>query len=71
MLFTTHDTNLLRCGKLRRDEIWFSEKNHEGETHIYPLSDFKTRSADNLEKGYLQGRFGAIPFMGAVEDLLG
>lgn len=70
LVFTTHDTNLLSCGKLRRDEIWFAEKSREGETHIYPLSDFKTRNTDNLEKGYLQGRFGALPFMGTLEDML-
>lgn len=69
LVFTTHDTNLLNCGQLRRDEIWFAEKNRVGETHLYPLSDFKTRSTDNLEKGYLQGRFGALPFMGALDDM--
>ncbi|WP_287189346.1 ATP-binding protein [Paraburkholderia sp.] len=68
-IFTTHDTNLLSSGFLRRDEIWFAEKGHFGETHVYPLSDFHTRSSDNLERGYLQGRFGAIPFFGDVNSL--
>lgn len=69
-VFSTHDTNLLSRDLLRRDEIWFAEKDREGATTIYPLSDFKTRKADNIEKGYLQGRFGAIPFMGDIGNLL-
>lgn len=70
-IFSTHDTNLLSRELLRRDEIWFAEKNEDGETSIYPLSDFKIRKSDNVERGYLQGRFGAIPFMGDVDLLLG
>jgi uncharacterized protein len=69
-LFSTHDTNLLSRELLRRDEIWFSEKDLEGATIVYPLSDFKTRKSDNIEKGYLQGRFGAIPFLGDIAHLL-
>lgn len=69
LIFTTHDTNLLCANVLRRDEIWFTEKNNEGATHLYPLTDIKTRNTDNLEKGYLQGRFGGIPFLGKLEDL--
>jgi|SRR5580693_6769523 AAA15 family ATPase/GTPase len=60
----THDTNLLRSPFLRRDEVWFTEKDAEGATHLYPLTDFRTRKGDNLERGYLQGRYGAIPFAG-------
>lgn len=69
-IFSTHDTNLLSRELLRRDEIWFAEKSDEGATSIYPLSDFKIRKNDNVERGYLQGRFGAIPFMGDVGLLL-
>ena len=68
---TTHDTNNLCSGLLRRDQIWFAEKGHSGSTHLYPLTDISTRNTDNLEKGYLQGRFGAVPYLGRVEDLLG
>lgn len=64
LLFTTHDTNLLSGGLLRRDQIWFAEKDPHGATHIYSLSDIRVRSDDNLERGYLKGRFGAIPFVG-------
>lgn len=67
LIFNTHDTNLLRNNVLRRDQIWFTEKASDGATHLYPLSDFKTRSGENLESGYLQGRFGAIPFIGGTE----
>lgn len=69
LIFTTHDTNLLCANVLRRDEIWFTEKNNEGATHLYPLTNINTRKTDNLEKGYLQGRFGGIPFLGKLEDL--
>ncbi len=64
LIFTTHDTNLLSGGLLRRDQIWFSEKDPRGASHIYALSDIKVRANDNLERGYLMGRFGAVPFVG-------
>ena len=63
LIFNTHDTNLLSASVLRRDQIWFTEKDSEGATHLYPLSDFKPRKNENLERGYLQGRYGAIPFL--------
>ena len=61
LIATLHDTNLLKSELLRRDQIWFVEKSSEGSTEIYPLSDFRTRKGDNLELGYLQGRYGAVP----------
>ncbi|OAN47840.1 AAA family ATPase [Magnetospirillum moscoviense] len=67
---TTHDTNLLRAPFLRRDQVWFTEKDEGGATHLYPLSDFRTRTGDNFEKGYLKGRFGAIPYAGDARSLL-
>jgi hypothetical protein len=70
LITTTHDTNLLHCNLLRRDQIWFTEKDNEGATHLYPLTDIRTRKGDNIEKGYLQGRFGAIPFAGRPIDSL-
>jgi hypothetical protein len=70
VVFTTHDTNLLgtTVGKppLRRDQIWFTEKDNTGATKLYPLTDYKPRKAENLERGYLQGRYGAIPFLGDI-----
>jgi AAA15 family ATPase/GTPase len=62
-IFTTHDTNLLDLGLLRRDQIWFTQKDKEGATELYPLSDFQPRTSQNIEAGYLGGRFGAIPFL--------
>jgi AAA15 family ATPase/GTPase len=70
LLATTHDTNLLRSAHLRRDQIWLTEKDAEGATHLYPLTDFRTRKGDNLARGYLQGRYGAIPFSGSPSDIL-
>ena len=67
LIFTTHDTNLLgtMLGEpaLRRDQVWLTEKNPEGATELYPLTNYKPRKAENIERGYLQGRYGAIPFV--------
>lgn len=70
LIATTHDTTLLCMKLLRRDQIWFTEKDASGATSLYPLTDMKTRQTDNLEKGYLEGRFGAIPFLGDLKQLL-
>jgi len=67
IIFTTHDTNILDKASLRRDQIWFTEKDAEGGTHLYPLTDFKPRKNENLERGYLQGRYGAVPFIGSTD----
>ena len=69
LLATTHDTNLLKSNHLRRDQVWFVEKDQRGATVVFPLTDITTRKGDNIEKGYLQGRYGAIPFAGTVEEL--
>ena len=58
---TTHDTNLMNSPILRRDQIWFAEKDDGGATRIYPLTDIRTRKGDNIERGYLQDRYGATP----------
>ncbi len=63
LIFNTHDTNLLSAGVLRRDQIWFTEKEQDGSSRLYPLTDFKPRTHESLENGYLQGRYGAIPFL--------
>jgi len=63
LIFNTHDTNLLDADVLRRDQVWFTEKDRCGATHLYPLTDFKPRREANLERGYLQGRYGAVPFL--------
>jgi AAA15 family ATPase/GTPase len=71
LIFTTHDTNLLgnTTGEpaLRRDQVWFTEKDSTGATTLYPLTNYKPRNVENLERGYLQGRYGAIPFLGGLK----
>ena len=68
-IFTTHDTNLLDLTLLRRDEIWFADKDTGGASHLYSLAEFKPRIDLKIEKGYLNGRFGAIPFIGDIHRL--
>ncbi len=70
LLFTTHESTLLDLDLLRRDGIWFAEKDAEGGSHLYSLSDFKVRKDLRIDKGYLQGRFGAIPFLGGIDHLI-
>ncbi len=67
LIFTTHSTELLGTGILRRDQIWFTEKDENGATKLYPMSDFKPRKNENLQRGYLQGRYGATPFIRASD----
>lgn len=65
LIFTTHDAMLLDLNFFRRDQIWFAEKNDETcATELYSLASFSPRKGENVRKGYLQGRFGAIPFIG-------
>ena len=65
LIFTTHDTGLLDLKLLRRDQIWFAEKDEKSmQTDIYALTEFSPRKEENIAKGYLQGRYGAIPFIG-------
>jgi len=69
LIVTTHESNLLDQDLLRRDEIWFAEKDSTSATRLYSLSEFKLRSDLEIRKHYLQGRFGAIPFLGNLERL--
>lgn len=62
LLFSTHDTSLLDRALFRRDQIWFTEKDQDQATRLYPLSDFSPRETEAWEKGYLIGRYGAVPF---------
>ena len=65
LIFTTHDTGLLDLKLLRRDQIWFAEKDEKTmQTDIYALTEFSQRKEENIARGYLQGRYGAIPFIG-------
>jgi hypothetical protein len=65
LLFSSHDVSMLSnvygSPLLDRDQLWFTEKDREGATNLYPLADFKPRKGENLERGYLSGRYGAVP----------
>lgn len=64
LICNTHDTNLLNLDIFRRDEIWFTERNNAtASTEMYALSDFSPRKDENIEKAYLLGRYGGIPFI--------
>ncbi len=68
LIFTTHDTELLNMELLRKDQIYFVDKNHEeGTSELYSISDFGTRTAENIRKGYLLGKYGAIPELNIEE----
>jgi uncharacterized protein len=70
LVFCTHDVGLLSHGGLRRDQVWFAEKSAKGASALTPLSDFENvRKDTQIEDGYIQGRFGAIPFLGGTEEL--
>ena len=72
LIFTTHDTSQLSLERFRRDQIYFTEKNPDsGVSDLYSLGDFEkpVRKDENIQKKYLQGRYGAIPYVHA-EDLL-
>jgi AAA15 family ATPase/GTPase len=69
LLFNTHDTNLLDAELLRRDQVWFTEKGDDGATRLVPLTDFHARKSENLERGYLQGRYGAIPAVAQADSV--
>ena len=63
LIFNSHDISLLDLELFRRDQIYFVEKNNDtGVTDVYSLADFSPRKSENIQKGYLQGRYGAIPF---------
>lgn len=76
-MFTTHDTWQLSNNLLRRDEIWFTEKDEEGISTLYSLADFvdedglKIRKDQNYEKNYLVGKYGAIPSLRSIDIFKG
>ncbi len=64
LLFTSHNTNLIDVKRLRRDQIVFVNKSEQGATEVYSLYDFKDfRENMDAEKGYIQGRFDAVPYV--------
>lgn len=70
LIFTSHDNTLQRNNLLRRDQIWFTQKRPDQSTELYSLSDFKVRNDLAIDKAYLDGRFGAVPFISDEDDLM-
>ena len=69
LIFTTHESSLLDQDLFRPDEVWFVQKDVEQATQLYPLSDFNIHKTANIENGYLNGRYGGIPFLSNLKDL--
>lgn len=68
LIFTTHAVNLLDMDLFRRDQIWFTEKDPKtAATDLYPLDSFSVRKGENIQKGYINGRYGAIPFIRDID----
>ena len=62
IIFTTHNTELMNMEILRKDQIYFADKeNADGVSELYSISFFSTRTSDNIRKAYFAGKFGAIP----------
>lgn len=62
LIFTTHNTELLNMELIRKDQLYFVDKNRkDGTSELYSISDFSTKTADNIRKGYLAGKYGATP----------
>lgn len=70
IVLTTHEVGLMDLEVLRRDELWFVQKDPDGASELYSLAEYKVRTDLKVDKGYLQGRFGAVPLVGTVDDLL-
>lgn len=75
LIFATHDTNLLNYGNYRRDQIYFVEKNKYGVSEMYSLVEYKEegktiRKDRSFEKDYIEGRYGAIPFIGNLSNVI-
>lgn len=70
LILTSHDNTLQRNNLLRRDQIWFTQKRSDQSTELYPLTDFHVRNDLAIDKAYLDGRFGAVPFLPSEEEMI-
>ena len=73
LIITCHDTNLLTKESMRRDQIWFIEKNKNHESELYSLLEYKehyTRRGNSYSKDYLNGKYGAIPLLKSIDNLM-
>jgi len=72
LILTTHDTSILGQDIFRRDQIWFCEKDESRSTVLFPLTDFRPRKkVENLERRYLSGRYGALPYVRKIKTAMG
>lgn len=63
LIFTAHQTYLMSGGTLERDQIWLTDKGPDGGTLLYPLSDYSPRKGEPISRGYLLGRYAAVPVL--------
>jgi AAA15 family ATPase/GTPase len=70
LIFATHDTHLLSNKFFRRDQIWFIDKDRQDSSCLYPLAEIKVRNDASFENDYLQGRYGAIPYLGDIRHIV-
>ncbi len=75
LIFTTHNTNLMDARLLRRDQIWITEKDRFGATHLYSIAEYKTgkgkaRNKEAIETNYIEGKYGGVPFLGNWENYI-
>lgn len=71
LIFATHDVNLLSGKVFRRDQIWFTEKNRQEATDLYSLVEFDIENNASYTQDYIKGRYGAIPFIGDLDQVIG
>lgn len=67
LIFSAHSSPVMSRNLMRRDQIWFAEKNANGESSLHPLSDFKVRNTAAIEKRYLEGSYGGVPDIGDIQ----
>ncbi len=70
LIFTTHDIGMLGASLLRRDQIWFMEKDRYGATKLYSLAEMKERKDAQFLKRYIEGRYGAVPYIAGLKAFL-
>lgn len=72
LIFSTHETSILSQDVFRRDQIWFCEKDETQASRLFPLTDFSPRKGlENLERSYLAGRYGALPYFRQIDIAMG
>ncbi|NEO22423.1 MAG: ATP-binding protein [Moorea sp. SIO4A1] len=68
LIVNTHDTTFLEREIFNQDQVWLMEKDSNNSTKLYSLLDFKIRDDESLQKGYLKGRYGAVPFVSGLDS---